>query len=82
MGSGSQVEEMSSAALQYHKVLKENRKLYNLVQDLKGANNGLLYTIVLFGFGISQSCSNKVYLQEIFEFSAELDPLSVMEQEM
>ncbi|KAF7144811.1 hypothetical protein RHSIM_Rhsim04G0102700 [Rhododendron simsii] len=33
---GSQVEEMSSAALGYHKVVKENRKLYNMVQDLKG----------------------------------------------
>ncbi|KAE9455972.1 hypothetical protein C3L33_12127, partial [Rhododendron williamsianum] len=32
----SQVEEMSSAALGYHKVVKENRKLYNMVQDLKG----------------------------------------------
>ncbi|XP_022747453.1 kinesin-like protein KIN-14L isoform X2 [Durio zibethinus] len=33
---GSQVEEMSTAALQYHKVVEENRKLYNMVQDLKG----------------------------------------------
>ncbi|KAE8734380.1 Kinesin heavy chain, putative isoform 4 [Hibiscus syriacus] len=33
---GSQVEEMSTAAVQYHKVAEENRKLYNLVQDLKG----------------------------------------------
>lgn len=30
------MEEMSSAALGYHKVVKENRKLYNMVQDLKG----------------------------------------------
>ncbi|GMI64778.1 hypothetical protein like AT3G10310 [Hibiscus trionum] len=33
---GSQVEEMSIAAVQYHKVVEENRKLYNMVQDLKG----------------------------------------------
>ncbi|KAL4274066.1 hypothetical protein GQ457_13G011050 [Hibiscus cannabinus] len=33
---GSQVEEMSTAAVQYHKVAEENRKLYNMVQDLKG----------------------------------------------
>ncbi|XVE95920.1 hypothetical protein REPUB_Repub02eG0176700 [Reevesia pubescens] len=33
---GSQVQEMSTAALQYHKVVEENRKLYNMVQDLKG----------------------------------------------
>lgn len=33
---GSQVKEMSSAALGYHKVVKENRNLYNMVQDLKG----------------------------------------------
>lgn len=28
--------ELSSAACGYHKVLKENRDLYNMVQDLKG----------------------------------------------
>ncbi|CAL5351916.1 unnamed protein product [Camellia sinensis] len=33
---GSQVQEMSTAALGYHKVVKENRNLYNMVQDLKG----------------------------------------------
>ncbi|KAL5745631.1 hypothetical protein ACOSP7_026777 [Xanthoceras sorbifolium] len=33
---GSQVQEMSTAALGYHRVVKENRKLYNMVQDLKG----------------------------------------------
>lgn len=35
-GSGNQVQEMSTAALGYHKVVKENRNLYNMVQDLKG----------------------------------------------
>nr|XP_009758655.1 PREDICTED: kinesin KP1 isoform X2 [Nicotiana sylvestris] len=33
---GDQVLEMSNAALGYHKVLKENRTLHNMVQDLKG----------------------------------------------
>ncbi|KAI3471611.1 hypothetical protein Pfo_028261 [Paulownia fortunei] len=33
---GDQVLEMSSAALGYHKAVKENRNLYNMVQDLKG----------------------------------------------
>ncbi|XP_015583423.2 kinesin-like protein KIN-14L isoform X2 [Ricinus communis] len=33
---GYQVQEMSAAALGYHRVLKENRNLYNMVQDLKG----------------------------------------------
>ncbi|KAK4485438.1 hypothetical protein RD792_008078 [Penstemon davidsonii] len=33
---GDQVLEMSNAALGYHKVVKENRNLYNIVQDLKG----------------------------------------------
>ncbi|KAM7530060.1 hypothetical protein LguiB_033470 [Lonicera macranthoides] len=33
---GDQVEEMSAAALGYHKVVKENMNLYNMVQDLKG----------------------------------------------
>ncbi|KAL6555389.1 hypothetical protein OROGR_006647 [Orobanche gracilis] len=33
---GDQVLEMSNAALGYHKAVKENRNLYNMVQDLKG----------------------------------------------
>ncbi|XP_057783865.1 kinesin-like protein KIN-14L isoform X2 [Salvia miltiorrhiza] len=33
---GDQVLEMSSAALGYQKAVEENRKLYNMVQDLKG----------------------------------------------
>ncbi|KAG4927852.1 hypothetical protein JHK85_054338 [Glycine max] len=36
MNSGSQIQEMSTKALGYHKVVEENRKLYNMVQDLKG----------------------------------------------
>ncbi|KAK4412935.1 Kinesin-like protein KIN-14L [Sesamum alatum] len=33
---GDQVIEMSAAALGYYKAVKENRNLYNMVQDLKG----------------------------------------------
>ncbi|KAI3893075.1 hypothetical protein MKW92_010033 [Papaver armeniacum] len=33
---GSQVQELASAALGYGRVVKENRDLYNMVQDLKG----------------------------------------------
>ncbi|PQQ01238.1 hypothetical protein Pyn_09717 [Prunus yedoensis var. nudiflora] len=33
---GTQVQELSTAALGYHRVVKENQKLYNMVQDLKG----------------------------------------------
>ncbi|CAJ1912554.1 unnamed protein product [Sphenostylis stenocarpa] len=33
---GSQIQEMSSKAVEYHRVVEENRKLYNMVQDLKG----------------------------------------------
>lgn len=36
VGSGTQVQELSTAALGYHRVVKENQKLYNMVQDLKG----------------------------------------------
>lgn len=36
MNPGSQVNEMSAKAVGYHKVVEENRKLYNMVQDLKG----------------------------------------------
>lgn len=36
MSLGRQVLEMSTAASGYHKVVKENSKLYNMVQDLKG----------------------------------------------
>ncbi|VFQ78521.1 unnamed protein product [Cuscuta campestris] len=34
---GDQVQMMSASALGYQKVVKENRNLYNLVQDLKGS---------------------------------------------
>ncbi|KAK4721115.1 hypothetical protein R3W88_011348 [Solanum pinnatisectum] len=33
---GDQVLDMSNAALGYHKVMKENRSLHNMLQDLKG----------------------------------------------
>ncbi|KAL5546337.1 hypothetical protein UlMin_006024 [Ulmus minor] len=33
---GTEVQELSTAALGYHKVVKDNRKLYNMVMDLKG----------------------------------------------
>lgn len=36
VNSEDQVQEISTAALGYHKVVKENRNLYNMVQDLKG----------------------------------------------
>lgn len=35
---GSQVQELSTAANGYQRVLKENRSLYNMVQDLKGGS--------------------------------------------
>lgn len=34
---------MSNAALGYHKVMKENRSLHNMVQDLKGINKDYIY---------------------------------------
>lgn len=34
--AGGQVQEMSVSAQKYHKVVQENRNLYNMVQDLKG----------------------------------------------
>ncbi|RVX09627.1 Kinesin-like protein KIN-14L [Vitis vinifera] len=34
---GNVVQEMSAAAVGYQRVVKENRNLYNMVQDLKGA---------------------------------------------
>lgn len=36
VGSESQVQELSFAAVGYYRVVKENRNLYNMVQDLKG----------------------------------------------
>ena len=44
---GTEVQELSNAAGGYHKVVKENRALYNLVQDLKGQL--LLLVIAIFG---------------------------------
>lgn len=35
--SGRHLFSLAHAATGYHKVLEENRKLYNQVQDLKGA---------------------------------------------
>ncbi|KAK6941802.1 Kinesin motor domain [Dillenia turbinata] len=34
---GKQMQELSTTALQYHRVVKENQILYNMVQDLKGS---------------------------------------------
>ena len=39
--SGSHVYGLAQAASGYHKVLEENRELYNEVQDLKGKLNAL-----------------------------------------
>lgn len=35
---GSQVQELSTAANGYQRVVKENMNLYNMVQDLKGGS--------------------------------------------
>ena len=37
--SGRHLFSLAHAASGYHKVLEENRKLYNQVQDLKGIKN-------------------------------------------
>lgn len=37
------MQEMSSAAQGYYKVVEENRKLYNMVQDLKGIKNSFFF---------------------------------------
>jgi kinesin family protein C2/C3 len=46
MELGNQMQEMSSAAQGYYKVVEENRKLYNMVQDLKGRKQ--LTQVLLF----------------------------------
>lgn len=40
--------EMSVAAQKYHKVVEENRSLYNMVQDLKGKliNGFLVFSLI------------------------------------
>lgn len=48
MISGNQVQEMSSAALGYHRVVNENRKLYNMVQDLRGTKNYPYVTLLIY----------------------------------
>ncbi|KAM3338399.1 hypothetical protein P3S68_030485 [Capsicum galapagoense] len=47
---GDQVLDMSNAALGYHKVMKENRTLHNMVQDLKG--NIRVYCRIRPGFDV------------------------------
>lgn len=61
---------LSNAASGYHKVLEENRKLYNQIQDLKG--------IILCIEGAEGTGSKSLYinagfffLQEISEFIVE-----------
>ncbi|KAL8207931.1 hypothetical protein R6Q57_007343 [Mikania cordata] len=44
---GLHVHGLTTAASGYHRVLEENRKLYNQVQDLKGDINSLLYDPLL-----------------------------------
>ncbi|KAI3968241.1 hypothetical protein MKX01_018544 [Papaver californicum] len=44
---GSQVQELASAALGYGRVVKENRDLYNMVQDLKEAESVELGAVLL-----------------------------------
>ncbi|KAK9922060.1 hypothetical protein M0R45_030542 [Rubus argutus] len=68
---GTQVKELSTAALGYHKVVKENRKLYNMVQDLKG--NIRVYCRIRPSF----SCESKNVIDFIGEDGSLviLDPL-------
>lgn len=46
---GMHIHGLAHAASGYHRVLEENRKLYNQVQDLKGKN------ITVFLLGIKES---------------------------
>ena len=55
IGSGNIVQEMSAAAVGYQRVVKENRNLYNMVQDLKGQ----------FAYG-----ANSISLEPKFYFKA------------
>nr|CAB3466110.1 unnamed protein product [Digitaria exilis] len=45
---GKHLYTLSNAASGYHKVLEENRKLYNQIQDLKELGIALLLTFMLF----------------------------------
>ncbi|KAJ1430002.1 P-loop containing nucleoside triphosphate hydrolase [Sesbania bispinosa] len=47
---GSQIQDMSTKALGYHRVVEENRKLYNMVQDLKDPSKPLKDGRKLFQF--------------------------------
>lgn len=62
---------ISNAASGYHKVLEENRKLYNQIQDLKG----IILCIEGAGFTGSKSTlyinDGFFRLQEILEFIVE-----------
>lgn len=39
---GCQIQDMSTKALGYHSVVEENRKLYNMVQDLKDESKNIV----------------------------------------
>lgn len=46
LSTGLHIHGLAHAASSYHRVLEENRKLYNQVQDLKG-NDCVLCSIVI-----------------------------------
>lgn len=53
-GAEEELQTLIAAASGYHKVLAENRQLYNEVQDLKG--NLKLETSVIIGFNEQVMC--------------------------
>ena len=86
MVSVNQVQELSTAALGYYKVVKENQKLYNMVQDLKGWY--FSQTKMLAFYRIFSQLSKFVIrsrlkcLQVVFEFTAVSGLLSILNPEM
>ncbi|WCJ33436.1 Kinesin-like protein KIN-14L [Euphorbia peplus] len=92
---GCQLEEMSSSALGYHRVLKENRKLYNMVQDLKGnirvycrirpANSGEKSNIVHYvgedgSLVILDPLKPKKEGRKVFQFNQVFGPTATQDQ--
>lgn len=66
---------MSNAALGYHKVMKENRTLHNMVQDLKGISTRITSTNITMwkalGIGgkkVSSKIVKKIKINDLISF--------------
>jgi hypothetical protein len=76
VASENHFKGLEVASSSYHKILEENRALYNQVQDLKGVHlNFLIFNLIIYMFYQMWSLANEIgFLQEPLGFIVELGP--------